>query len=299
MPQTSRRFTLSDETVCVIPPPGYISVAWRKTECMGDKLPKPFVKEGERVQGHRIGDWFYCPNNNRFLPAQYVCTVCAGIYSRLSPTLSIRHTLDVGTDHHHSKVGWDQRNSLWRSFGVNGVSEIPTAEISCLLYRWVKNSSVGEPVVLIARIYIQRACEHGGLRIYTYNLYNVLSTALLLAEICTIDYPYVMSHYAKIAEVDVKELNKMVRAFLVLLDFRVEVDMGQYAKHFQQDTSDLVALIKMGFNELKEVLESTDPVYLKVLCKIMGVPRKDNELRVDTDVCIKWILNKLFPPLSR
>ena len=149
-------------------------------------------------------------------------------------------------------------------------------------------------MVLIARIYIQRACEHGGLRIYTYNLYNVLSTALLLAEICTIDNIYCMSHYANIAEVGVKELNNMVRTFLVLLDFRVEVDMGQYAEYFQQDPSGLVALRKMGFNELKGFLESTDRVYLMVICKIMGVPRKDNELRVNASVYIGGILRKFF-----
>ena len=202
--RTSRRFPprredpRAEEEVVAKPPPGYKSVARRRTMNMEDKLPKPFVERGERVRGYRIGDWFYCPHHNWFLPAQYVRTICAGIYSRLSPTLSIRHTLNVSTDHPHSKAGEDQRNSLWRSFGVNGVSEIPTTKISRLLSRWVEKSSVGEPVVLIARIYIQRACEYGGLRIYVYNLYNVLRTALLLAEICTIDDPYCMSHYANI-----------------------------------------------------------------------------------------------------
>jgi len=103
--------------------------------------------------------------------------------------------------------------------------QVPSCGYLSYLKRWMRYAHSDENVPVLAFIYIDRMCDATGLQLTNLNVYNVMLSALLLAEKWTRNKAFDMSHYAAIGAVDVARLHQLEAAFLSHLDWDLHVDL--------------------------------------------------------------------------
>eukprot|EP01061_Rhynchopus_euleeides_P028792 TRINITY_DN46949_c0_g1_i1.p2 TRINITY_DN46949_c0_g1~~TRINITY_DN46949_c0_g1_i1.p2 ORF type:complete len:176 (+),score=47.03 TRINITY_DN46949_c0_g1_i1:49-576(+) len=130
-------------------------------------------------------------------------------------------------------------------------SSVPDIGLSDYLGRWVRYTRCGPEVLLVAVIYIDRVCEHTGLRPSITNVHRLLLAALVVATKWQYDcYPSNPS-MATIGGVHPSDLSRLERTLLGHLDWRAEVPVplyDAYATRFAKRGASSIAPASLAYS---------------------------------------------------
>lgn len=106
----------------------------------------------------------------------------------------------------------------------------PQISVFNYLTRIVKYTNVEQSTLIISIIYIDRLCQKNYF-INEHNIHKLLFTSILIAIKYQEDDYYKLNYYAQIAGVSLKDLIKMERDFLSLLDFSLFINEDLFEKY--------------------------------------------------------------------
>ena len=106
----------------------------------------------------------------------------------------------------------------------------PQISVFNYLTRIAKYTNVEQSTLIISIIYIDRLCQKNYF-INEHNIHKLLFTSILIAIKYQEDDYYKLHYYAQIAGVSLKDLIKMERDFLSLLDFSLFINEDLFEKY--------------------------------------------------------------------
>lgn len=106
----------------------------------------------------------------------------------------------------------------------------PQISIFNYLTRIVKYTNVEQSTLIISIIYIDKLCQKNYF-INEHNIHKLLFTSILIAIKYQEDDYYKLDYYSQIAGVSLKDLVKMERDFLFLLDFSLFINEDLFEKY--------------------------------------------------------------------
>ncbi|KAH7280086.1 hypothetical protein KP509_37G051800, partial [Ceratopteris richardii] len=120
-------------------------------------------------------------------------------------------------------------------------ARIPAISIEQYLERIFRYANCSTSCFVVAYAYIDRLVQQQpNLRITSLNVHSILITSILVSVKFLDDSYYDNSYYAQIGGISTQEMNKLERAFLFLLGFRLQVTVSvfeSYCSHLEREVS--------------------------------------------------------------
>jgi hypothetical protein len=107
------------------------------------------------------------------------------------------------------------------------------------LYRIKYYSEVEDNTLIISLMYIDRLCKLGKIVLIENNLHRLFFTSILIAIKYNEDNIYDNKYYAKIAGINIKELNLLEKDFCNQIEFNFYIEHKHF-EHYQSCLSNLI-----------------------------------------------------------
>eukprot|EP01063_Lacrimia_lanifica_P019966 TRINITY_DN27360_c0_g1_i1.p1 TRINITY_DN27360_c0_g1~~TRINITY_DN27360_c0_g1_i1.p1 ORF type:complete len:222 (+),score=67.01 TRINITY_DN27360_c0_g1_i1:60-725(+) len=127
-----------------------------------------------------------------------------------------------------------------------GVAEEPTVydaqtpvevDMKYYLQRWLMKTKLDGSLLIAALCVMDKMLEKTGIALTRHNRHRIVLTSLVIAAKCADDYRLMNTWYARIGGVDLVEINRMERHFLLAVDWEVVVRADEYNTYLALLTS--------------------------------------------------------------
>ncbi|EGC32734.1 hypothetical protein DICPUDRAFT_37885, partial [Dictyostelium purpureum] len=107
----------------------------------------------------------------------------------------------------------------------------PSISISDYVKRLVQYLGCSKSCFIIALIYLDRIVKEKQVHINSYNIHRLYFSSILVSIKFYDDYFYPLEIYSRVGGVSIQETNKMERGLLELLNFNVNISLGEYNEY--------------------------------------------------------------------
>eukprot|EP01062_Namystynia_karyoxenos_P073025 TRINITY_DN6979_c0_g3_i1.p1 TRINITY_DN6979_c0_g3~~TRINITY_DN6979_c0_g3_i1.p1 ORF type:complete len:271 (+),score=67.51 TRINITY_DN6979_c0_g3_i1:107-814(+) len=124
----------------------------------------------------------------------------------------------------------------WDESRAYDAKTVPPVSLHEYIRRWARYTRCGTVAVIVAVIFLDRACVRSSRTVTPWNVHRMLLAALTLAAKWYTDTPYRNTHYAEVGGVTLSELNKLEATILADMDWAISVtptDLDTYSAMFR------------------------------------------------------------------